>query len=150
MYVDRSGHGYYRGTEQCHTRARFLILMEVDSRDSSPPGPDEKRMRAIVRKVAMRQCGHFMMGVARIKGHSITLSGSYGGDGLPCRVPREVFLQGTPVPDDLYEAWNKGGGHNCAGSEAPAMREWALRVLVPKKVEHRSTIRGLRENPDVG
>jgi hypothetical protein len=88
-----------------------------------------KEIRALVRKVAMRQCGHFMMGSARAFGHRIGLSGSYGGDGLTVTVPREVFDKAIPIPTDLHEAWNKGGGHNSAGSEAFAMRDWALANL---------------------
>lgn len=93
----------------------------------------EGKMRGIVRMVAMQQCGQFMMGRARIKGHTITLSGSYGGDGLPVyQVPQEVYDAGVDIPDDLYELWNKGGGHNSAGSEAPAMRKWAIETFKVK------------------
>ncbi len=88
-----------------------------------------KEIRALVRKVAMRQCGHFMMGRARVFGHTLSLSGTYGGDGLTVTVPREVFDRAVPIPQELHDAWNKGGGHNSAGSEATAMREWALANL---------------------
>lgn len=86
-------------------------------------------IRALVRKVAMHQCGHFMMGSARAFGRRIGLSGSYGGDGLTVTVPREIFDRAIPIPAELHEAWNKGGGHNNAGSEAYAMRDWALANL---------------------
>lgn len=133
MYIDNSGRAYYSSDGgQRHSRASFLILMQIRYEDK-PISPEEARPRGIVRKVALRQLGHWMMGTARIHGHSITVSGVYGGDGLLCRVPRDVFLKGVPLPDDLYEAWKNGGGHNSAGSEAPAMREWALRTLVPKR-----------------
>ncbi len=88
-----------------------------------------KEIRALVRKVAMHQCGHFMMGRARVFGSTLTLSGSYGGDGLTVEVPREVFERAVPLPQELHDAWNAGGGHNSAGSEAFAMREWALAHL---------------------
>jgi len=88
-----------------------------------------KEIRALVRKVAMHQCGQFMMGSARAFGHRIGLSGSYGGDGLTVTVSREIFDKAIPIPAELHEAWNKGGGHNSAGSEAYAMRDWALANL---------------------
>jgi hypothetical protein len=86
-------------------------------------------IRALVRKVAMSQRGHWMMGRARVFGHSLSLSGSYGGDGLTVTVPREIFDRAVPIPPELHEAWNKGGGHNSAGNEALAMRDWALANL---------------------
>ncbi len=89
----------------------------------------QKEIRALVRKVAMRQCGHWMMGIAHAFGHRLSLSGSYGGDGLTVTVPRDVFDQAVPIPQDLHDAWNKGGGWNSAGSEAGAMRTWALANL---------------------
>jgi hypothetical protein len=86
-------------------------------------------IRAIVRHVAMRQLGHFMMGTARVDGISLTLSGSYGADGLVSSVPDEVYERGLELPVELHEAWNKGGGWNSAGSEADAMKQWALSHL---------------------
>jgi hypothetical protein len=86
-------------------------------------------LRAIVRYVRMRQLGHFMMGSARVNGHSLTLSGSYGSDGLPTSVPDDVYDAGVELPQYLYDAWNKGGGWNSAGSEAAQMREWAKQTF---------------------
>jgi len=89
-------------------------------------------IRAIVRYTRMRLLGHFMMGFARVGKERITLSGSYGSDGLPCSVSDEVYAQGTELPQELYNAWNNGGGWNGAGSEASKMREWARKTF-PKK-----------------
>ena len=89
-------------------------------------GHNDWPIRAIVRRVSLHQCGHFMMGTARAKGHSITLSGAYGSDGLPRLVLDEVYELGLELPAELREMWNKGGGWNGAGSEAPAMRRWAI------------------------
>ena len=86
-------------------------------------------IRAIVRHTSMRQLGHFMMGFARVLGHRITLSGSYGADGLVCTVPDAVYDAGVELPGELREAWNTGNGWNSAGSEAPAIRKWALANL---------------------
>ncbi len=90
---------------------------------------NHKEIRALVRKVAMHQCGHFMMGRARVFGRTLTLSGSYGGDGLTVTVPREVFDKAVPIPQELHDAWSKGEGWNDAGKEAPSMRDWALANL---------------------
>ena len=129
MYIEKTSEYYDASGQQGTRRANFLILMQPGYNHKAP-------IRAIVRKVAMRQFGHFMMGIARIKGHSITLSGSYGADGLTCNVPQDVYDQGIVLPDDLVQAWNKGGGWNSAGSEAPMMRKWArenLSILTPKR-----------------
>jgi len=130
MYLKSNG-SYYRGTEQCTRKAPFLILMDNPSKKEL--GCSKGNMRGIVRMVAMEQCGHFMMGRARIKGYSITLSGSYGGDGLPVyEIPQEVYDAGVDIPDELFDLWNKGGGHNSTGSEAPAMRKWAIETFKVK------------------
>lgn len=122
MYVKSNG-GYCEADGTQHTRkAPFLILM-TDPRDTTLGGD---HMRGIVRIVAMRSCGNFMMGQARVKGHTISLSGSYGGDGLPVyKVPQEVYDAGKDIPPGLYHLWNTCGGHNSCGNEAPMMRDWA-------------------------
>jgi hypothetical protein len=86
-------------------------------------------LRAFVRRVAMQQVGHFMMGECRLFGTTVTLSGSYGSDGLPKTLPRAIWERGLEVPQELRDAWNKGGGHNAAGNEAEAMAEWAWENL---------------------
>ena len=86
-------------------------------------------IRALVRHVAMRRCGHFMIGSVRIHGNSLMLSGSYGSDGLPDSVPDEVYGIGVELPRDLVGKWNRGGGWNGAGDEAGEMRAWALENL---------------------
>jgi len=101
-----------------------------------PPGMEGLGypIRAIVRQVALQQCGHWMMGQCRIKGHCIILSGDYGGDGLPTSVPMEVYNEGVELPRALVIEWNHGGGWNSAGSEAMNVRKWALATFAsPKK-----------------
>ena len=119
MYIEGT-QTYYRGTEQCARRARFLILLQPNVQNW-----EEYPMRAIVRKVALRQLGAFMMGHARVGGQTISVSGSYGNDGLPLTVPLEIYEKGVVVPDHLVKLWSTGGGWNSAGSEAGSMREWA-------------------------
>jgi len=104
----------------------------IRSYASPPPSP----LRALVRSVTLRQLGHFMMGTVRIGAERYSISGAYGGDGLGISVSPEIYAQALPVPDELVAAWNHGGGHNDAGSEALAMRDWAranLPALLPSR-----------------
>lgn len=88
--------------------------------DSKSAGP---KIRGGSRQVSVGQ------GTARVKGHTITLSGAYGSDGLPCMVLDAVYEAGIELPSVLVELWNKGEGWNSAGNEAPAMRAWALKTF---------------------
>ena len=116
---------YYKGAQQCHTRAPFLILVQPDQWEQR-----NAPIRALVRQVALRQIGHWMMGIAYAFKHRISISGAYGADGLPCAVPQKVYDRATPVPESLIEAWNKGGGWNSEGTEASAMRQWAMQTFL--------------------
>jgi hypothetical protein len=115
---------YYRGTEQCAARGRFLLLIQPERGGGRSPTCCASNTYAFVRKVALRQCGHWMMGVANLNGKWVTVSGDYGNDGLPMGA-LELPKGAVNLPLELYELWSKGGGHNGAGSEAPAMRRWA-------------------------
>lgn len=115
MYIEPTMR-YYNGNGQCCGRARFLILCDTHK---------DTTLYAIVRKVALRQLGNWMMGKARIQGKTYSVSGSYGNDGLPMHFDK-IPKGAKRVPDDLADKWNKGGGWNSAGSEGPAMRQWAL------------------------
>ena len=91
-------------------------------------GSNQKDVRALVRYCRMSQCGHFMMGTIRAFTHEITVSGTYGSDGLPYmahRLPETVWSRMVRLPEELVEAFWSGGGHNSSGSEAKAMHEWA-------------------------
>jgi len=114
---------YYVGTEQRASRGHFLLLLQ---RKEGPH--DAAGTFAVVRKVALRQLGHFMMGRVNLCGKWHTVSGAYGNDGLPMDVER-MPADAKPLPPELYEAWNKGGGWNSAGNEAPDMRTWARQTF---------------------
>jgi len=112
---------YVAGCIECEAYKNYMVpCREFQHASNSYP------MRGIVRYVRMRQLGHFMMGSAVIGKHRLTLSGSYGSDGLPATVPDDVYEAGVEVPKELHDKWNYGGGHNSAGSEAEDMRNWAL------------------------
>jgi len=120
--------------------SHFLILMTTPDPGKGVLGC--MPMRGLVRRTAFHQLGNFMMGHVTITGktdgvpwkHRVSLSGTYGGDGLTCDVPREVYDKGTDVPPELVAAWNTGDGWNSAGSEGPAMRAWGL-LLMRKEAE---------------
>lgn len=121
MYL-KPTRSYYVGTEQATSSAPFLLLLQLNDKPCNA-----ENIFACVRKVALRQLGHFMMGKARIhgRGNWATVSGAYGSDGSPLGVDK-LPADAVPLPAELYEAWNKGGGWNGAGSEATAMRAWAI------------------------
>lgn len=118
MYIEPT-FTYYRGAQQCAARGRFLLLLQLADRPCNA-----ENTFAVVRKVALQQLGHFMVGRANIAGQWRSVSGAYGNDGLPMTVDK---LPGDAVqlPGELYQAWNIGQGWNGAGSEAAAMRQWA-------------------------
>lgn len=89
--------------------------------------------RALVRYTRLVQFGHFMMGTVRVGNHKLTLSGSYGSDGLPMSVSDEVYEAGVELPADLRKQWSEGGGWNSCGSEAPALRAWAIKTFARSK-----------------
>jgi hypothetical protein len=65
-----------------------------------------------------------MMGRVNLRGRWHTVSGAHGSDGLPMTVDA-LPNDAKPLPRELYDGWNKGGGWNSSGNEAPAMRLWA-------------------------
>jgi hypothetical protein len=100
--------------------ARFLILMQGESDDC-------QTVKGMVRNVALRQCGHWMMGRVEIDKYKLSLSGSYGADGLLRTVPDDIYRRcGLELPQHLYDLWRKGVGWNAAGSEATEIRKWAI------------------------
>lgn len=123
MYLGTDDSYTYYGDhgQQRHTEGDFLILLDTEGVGK----PTE--LKAVIRQVALKQLGHYMMGTARIGGESFTVSGAYGGNGLPLSVPDDIYEgYGLLLPDDLFEEWKTGGGHNSAGTEAEPLREWAI------------------------
>ncbi len=140
MFLKQSRSGYNRQGEQ-FARGSFLLVFSnnqhkwaeetgKDWRDF--PSENRRKLYACVRHVSLRQMGPWMMGSARIAGQSVTVSGSYGSDGLPGdyeRLTLAARAKLVEIPAELTEMFWQGGGHNCAGNEAAAMREWALKTL---------------------
>lgn len=104
MYIDTTGYTYYDGgAGQQHTRAPFLILVDPPWTFYGLPHPPP---RALVRSVALSQCGQFMMGVAHAYNTRIGISGSFGNDGLPVTVPQHIYDHAELIPDEvLHPYW---------------------------------------------
>ena len=123
MFI-RSRRSYDRDGAQ---KASGPFLMIFSLSHITRKGEDLRELRACIRHVRMHQCGHFMMGRAKIGPLSVTVSGTYGGDGLP-RNPDPhpgLWERLVPLPKELADKFWAGGGHNCAGSEGPDVHEWA-------------------------
>jgi hypothetical protein len=130
MFVKVTKQGYDKYGQQ-FAHGYFLMLMSYS--DVMPAHTKETEdgridMRARIVYARMSQLGHFMMASVVVKGHHISLSGTYGGDGLCVTVPKEVWDTGIPVPSELYDEWNSGG-HNGPGKEAKHMHEFGLKLL---------------------
>lgn len=118
MFI-KSRSWYAQRDGQQKAKGLFLVLFGFT---------ESKEIRGVVRTVQMEQLGQFMMGQCEVGGHKITLSGSYGSDGLtmdPEKYPG-LWEQLVPLPGPFYELWAKGGGWNSAGSEGEVFRDWAL------------------------
>ena len=123
-----AGERYASGCASCMAHKAYSNCLNFAPVSNSYP------LRAIVRYVRLRQFGAWMMGSARIGSESVTLSGSYGSNGLPATVSDTVYESGVKLPEELYQAWARGNGWNSAGSEANAMRKWALDTFpAPKR-----------------
>lgn len=137
----RSYSGYDSAGEQVSRRGPFLLLgCRFIQPDVSSPGfslayecypeTDTPKLWAILRRVALRQCGHFMMGSTRIGSHRFVVSGAYGGDGLPESLNEwttEDFARWTLAPETVARAyWHpEYPGWNDAGSEYRTVASWA-------------------------
>jgi hypothetical protein len=121
MFLTTKYSGYNRDGEQV---AAGPYLMVFHKQEIGRLGGE---LRALVRYVRLRQCGHFMGGIVRVGPHpKVYVEGAYGSMGLPMDPPSEaVWEQALPFPKELEEAFWKGGGHNTCGNEAGAVRAWA-------------------------
>jgi hypothetical protein len=75
-----------------------------------------------------------MIGSVQVGPARLTLSGCYGGDGLPYHDTKKVvddtlWSRLHVVPQELQIAFWEGGGHNEAGTEAGAFIQWARENL---------------------
>jgi hypothetical protein len=148
MFIS-STRSYYSASGEQRADGRFLMVFDHEGFKNAEGKPE---LRALVRRAEMHQCGHWMMATVKVKSEyakadndppqpkytcwfrrvfdgyfKITLSGSYGGDGLPQSADKYPGLweQLHPLPESLQKEFWDGGGHNCAGAEGPSMQAWA-------------------------
>jgi hypothetical protein len=127
MFVSDVQTKYDRSGEQSTSPGDFLVLMQSESMGTG-------KIKGVVVRARLKQFGHWMMGHAKLYGYKFTLSGSYGADGLTCTMPDDIYNScGVELPQELYDAWNKGGGWNSSGSEGPSIRQWAKDNLAALK-----------------
>lgn len=97
MFIGKS-RGGYRGTEQVAS-GHFLMVFQ---NENAPRLENKLRpLRALVRKVALHQCGHFMMGSVKLYGVRFSLSGTYGSDGLPMEITHSTRRNVPERPDEF-------------------------------------------------
>jgi len=97
MFLKGSTSGYNQNDEQT-ARGPFLVLFDVKAGGE---------LRCAVRHVSYHQLGNFMMGSCVLGDHYVTLSGQYGGDGLPRTPPDDLWPRLHPVPAEITEAYWK-------------------------------------------
>lgn len=111
--------------------------MIFDHPDDKNFGKD-REIRCLVRRVTMKQLGHWMMATWDHDGYKLSLSGTYGGDGLPIATAardekaafvRKLWDQLNPVPPDILALFWNDDGHNSCGKNGPAIRDWAVANL---------------------
>lgn len=104
LYVKRP-YTYYRGTEQCSSRAERVFFIQA----WPPPlgHAPRQEIRAIARCAAFHQLGHFMMGTIRVGGKSITVT---GGEDLNLDYKFGGFwpADSCKLDPDAHKAWNEG------------------------------------------
>ena len=126
-----AGKAPYNYTEADKVPAYYLEQCPVHGGEwRTMPSALNRKLYALVRHTSLRQVGHFMMGTINIGGQRITVSGSYGANGLPMDVEKidpANRWRLVEVPAAIAEIfWNSSDGWNGAGSEGPIIRQWAL------------------------
>lgn len=147
MFLTTSNTYYDSSGSQHASKAWYLILATLDTGDRdiehytcATCGEPHPSLYANARKVAMSQCGQFMMGIARIGGNSIVVSGQFGSDGLPKHMGTEPWhtLRAetlpyfTKLPDSVASSyWHSGADYHAGKSgDYTMLRAWALASLV--------------------
>jgi hypothetical protein len=124
-------------TKDGDQKAKGRFLMVFDHPDDKVF--DKKRpLRCLIRPVTMQQLGHWMMAKWTHDGYTLSLSGTYGGDGLPISTAanpdkqafvRKLWDQLTPMPDDILALFWHDDGHNSSGKNGPSIHAWAVANL---------------------
>lgn len=113
--------GGYTASGQQHSTGMYLFLTMPARYVSQAPFLEQ---RAFLRRVTLKQLGHFMMGEIKLSGVKLTVSGPCGSDGLPATVPEYVFSHGYPVPERLTKMWAESSDDKPTNWQSE-MRHWA-------------------------
>jgi len=117
-----NGRQWYTANGEQRSQGQFVALF-ADSAN---------KLFGVVRSVRLHQFGHFMMGTMKVGAQKVTLSGAYGGDGLPrdlSNVAEENRSLLHEVPADLAARfWKCDDGWNSAGSIGPDIATWAKTI----------------------
>jgi hypothetical protein len=135
VFVKLKRHGYCRSGQQVAS-GQFLCVFNHIELYKEQSKEDRDKLYACVRFCSMRQCGQWMMGFVRIGSQKLTVSGTYGSDGLPMELGKVLpenrkYL--VEVPKELQDKFWAGGGWNSAGSEGPDMYEFGKTLLTKGK-----------------
>lgn len=129
MFV--SGKGGYNKDDEQFFRGKFLMIF--DHPDDKNFGKD-REIRCLIKQVHMKQLGQWMMAIWMHDGFKLSLSGTYGGDGLPISTAgnpekaafvRKLWDQLHPVPPEIVTLFWNDDGHNSSGKNGKAIHEWA-------------------------
>ena len=122
---------YYSSADMFNAYESCTLHREVSAR--GPVYANGRPMLwAMVRKCALTQLGHFMMGSINIGGKRITVSGPCGSDGLPLdyqEVACKDRMRLVEVPEDVAEVYWNDNGHNDIGRARDTLRTWALNAF---------------------
>ena len=134
MFVTNKRRGYDRSGSQVAS-GEFLCIFSDTKAKGSEWADEHLKLYAVVLFCSMSQCGHWMMGSVKIGNQKLTVSGTYGNDGLPMDLDK-VFPENrkhlSSVPKELQDKFWAGGGHNSAGSEGPDTFEFGKTLLLLK------------------
>lgn len=129
VFLTNTSSGYNRDGEQ-FCEGKFLIIFDhPDDKDFSK----KRELCCLVKNVHMRQVGNWMMALVTFPSYVLSLSGSYGGDGLPCSPHsddgrnwlRQLWPRLHVVPPEIVDLFWNDNGHNSSGKNGPAIRDWA-------------------------
>lgn len=132
MFIGKAQTGYDRDGQQ--TAHGYFMIWGQDH-DHTPQNHTTGQVWATVRQVCMKPLGNFMCGKAQIGKYYIPLSGTLGGDGLPCHWWSDRF--GNPdlmqvwlkryferVPQAILDVWSKDQGHNTLNDSTGLIRAY--------------------------
>lgn len=97
----------------------YLLLLRDNTRKAEP-------MRAVVRRVALRQSGIRLVGQTRVGPDKLEeVGGYYGRFGSPCFVSSAAYAKGIELPSELFNAYVNSSN----GEEREMIKAWALENL---------------------